>query len=458
MHHAQLSDLLTLLRIKAIQYNMITLEDIRKDPTYQEFCENRMIAAVTAQKYQLALSKYVNLIGKPLEVLLDEADQEEEEGVRLRKRKIKKYLLSFKQHLDETDLSESYKRNLIMCVRTFYNENGIEIPKTFRKNARSDRKNRVLYNELPTMDDIKHILTYANSTFRAIILLGVSSGMSRAEICSLTFKDFFDAITLDPYPETLEELVNRVEQIDNLIPLWQISRVKTGTSFFTFNSPEASDAILDYLKDLNRKSTRFKETEIIKSEFRFNPETKLFRNSYLKPMSPYNMSRIYEKLNGDAGFEKVDGRIFIRPHSLRKVFASTLEKHKMPHLMIRWIMGHGLDQTTGSYFKADPLAIKEEYLQILDQLTTDNVKIKLINNYDSINEELEQKEQKIQTLEATINNLTGRVEDMEEIKVLGRDFDSIMDKLLKDHAESKGSSDELNQKYWEELKKLRTDK
>jgi len=68
---------------------MITLEDIRKDPTYQEFCENRMIAPLTAQKYQITLSKYVNLIGKSLETLLDEADQEEERGVRLRKGNIK---------------------------------------------------------------------------------------------------------------------------------------------------------------------------------------------------------------------------------------------------------------------------------------------------------------------------------------------------------------------------------
>jgi hypothetical protein len=68
---------------------LITLENIRKDPIYQEFCQNRDIAPLTAQKYQLALSKYVNLIDKSLEVLLDEAEQEEEEGLRLRKRKIK---------------------------------------------------------------------------------------------------------------------------------------------------------------------------------------------------------------------------------------------------------------------------------------------------------------------------------------------------------------------------------
>lgn len=367
---------------------MTSLEDIRKDPTYQEFCENRDLAEKTKQKYQLALSKYVNLIGMSLESLLEEAEDEEENGIRLRKRKIKKYLLRYKQHLDKLDLSESYKRNLIMCVRTFYNENGIEIPRTFRKKSRKDKKKTVFFEQLPTMEDVKHILKYANSTFRAIILLGVSSGMSRAEICSLTFKDFFDAFNLDPYPETLQELIDRLDQVEDFIPLWQIQRIKTGTSFFTFNSPEASYSIKDYLTDLNLRISKTKETEKIKNEFIFEPEAKLFRNSYLKPMTIYNVTRVYNKLNEEAGFEKVDGKAFIRPHSLRKLFASTLEKYKMPHLMIRWIMGHTIDQTTNSYFKADPETTKDEYLKAVEHLSTSSVKVVVIDRYAEVMEKI----------------------------------------------------------------------
>lgn len=404
---------------------MISLEDIRKDPIYQEFCQNRDIAHLTAQKYQLALSKYVNLIGKPLEVLLDEAEQEEEQGLRLRKRKIKKYLLLYKQHLDKQDLSESYRRNLMMCVRTFYNENDVEIPRTFRKNSRGDRKKPVLLNDLPTMDDIKHILKYSNNTFRAIILLGVSSGMSRAELCSLTFKDFFEAIRLDPYPETLQELVDKLEQIDDLIPLWQISRIKTGTSFFTFNTPEASDAIKDYLKDLSRITSRFDETSKLKTEFKFIPENNFFVNSHFNPMSPYNMSRIFVKLNKKAGFEKVDGKIYVRPHTLRKLFASTLEKNKMPHLMIRWIMGHELDQTTGSYFKADPITVKEEYIQIVTHLTVNtNEKVKPVTTegYDQLIKDSKDKDEKLEALEKQVQEMIDH----------NKERDKLLDEIIHD--------------------------
>ena len=57
--------------------------------------------------------------------------------------------------------------------------------------------------------------------------------------------------------------------MEDFIPLWQIQRVKTGTSFFTFNSPEASYSIIDYLTDLNLRINKTKETEKIKSEFKF---------------------------------------------------------------------------------------------------------------------------------------------------------------------------------------------
>lgn len=41
---------------------------------------------------------------------------------------------------------------------------------------------------------------------------------------------------------------------------------------------------------------------------------------------------MFQRINERAGFEKRNGRFLIRQHSLRKVFASTLEKNKMPHL------------------------------------------------------------------------------------------------------------------------------
>ena len=131
----------------------------------------------------------------------------------------------------------------------------------------------------------------------------------------------------------------------------------------------------------------------------------------------------------------------------------------MPHLMTREMLGHTIDSVTGAYFKSDPQAVKEEYIKVLDQLTTKKIEIKLINTYDSINEELEQKEQKIRSLEATIDNLTGRVVDMEEtVYVSDEDLIWAFEKSEKLFNESNSDNfDDVSKEIWEELKKRSKD-
>ncbi|MCE7698486.1 MAG: hypothetical protein K8E24_006480 [Methanobacterium paludis] len=103
------------------------------------------------------------------------------------------------------------------------------------------------------------------------------------------------------------------------------------------------------------------------------------------------MSMQYRRINEKAGFPKVNEVILLRPHSLRKLFATTLEKNRMPHLMTRWLLGHTIDGTTDAYFKADSETLKVEYLEVVDQLSTDQVEVKIIRTeaYDEVITELE---------------------------------------------------------------------
>ena len=83
------------------------------------------------------------------------------------------------------------------------------------KESKRDKKEET-YEDLPTMDDVKRSLEYSNATYRAITLLMVSSGMSRAEISSLTFKDLYKAFSLDEYPNNIKELIKSLNQLENL--------------------------------------------------------------------------------------------------------------------------------------------------------------------------------------------------------------------------------------------------
>ena len=361
---------------------MKTENSVVDDDIFQEFCENRGIKPTTVEVYRGCLQKYVNFTGMTLEELLDEADEEEELGIRLRKRKIKSRLMDFKKHLDTTDLAESTKDYALKLVRSFYNEYDIQLPKNIRRNKRTDAKQDLLFEDLPTMQDIKHFLEYVKPPYKAITLLCVSSGMSRSEITSLTFKHYYDSIQLDPYPETMNELIRKVDEMDNIIPLWKIKRVKTNKNYFTFCSPEASDKILAYLKWFQRKFP----------DYQPKPTDKLFRTKYNEPLKNFSVSEMYRKANERAGFEPSKNNVsFITPHSLRRVFASTLEINKMPHLMTRWLMGHTLDSTTSAYFKADPETIKDEYLDIVNKLSTNEVEVIKISSegYKEVKSEIE---------------------------------------------------------------------
>ncbi|MCE7699097.1 MAG: hypothetical protein K8E24_009860, partial [Methanobacterium paludis] len=220
---------------------------VKNEEIFQEFCDNRGLSFGTSETYRLALQKYSEYTHKSLDELIQEADDEEEDNIRMRKRKIKTYLNGFKQWLHDQEYAQSYSNQTLVLVRSFYSEFDIELPKNLRRKSRRDKKQEN-FVDLPTMKDVKKSLDYSSPTYKATTLLMVSSGMSRAEICSLTFKHFYEAVGLPKdLMKPIPDLIEKIKNIDNLIPTWKIRRVKTDKPYFTFNSPQATDAILEYL-------------------------------------------------------------------------------------------------------------------------------------------------------------------------------------------------------------------
>lgn len=356
-------------------------KNVENEPIFQEFCSNRELGKSSIRGYKYALQKYSDFTNKTLDELIEEAEDEMYDNVKFRKRKINSYLNGFKSHLEELGVARSSKNHIIMLVRSFYNEFDIQLPRLKRKKSRKASIPETI-EVLPTMDEIKKFMEYCNNVYKAIVLTGLSSGMSRAELSSLTFKHFYNAMELDKYPIDIPELIEKanpkVKREKAFVPLWQIKRIKTDHPYFTFSSPESIDRIIVYLEDLNYKFPDFKP----------NLNDKLFRS--LKTNNPLTTSDIggmYVYINKKRGFRKNGAHYVIRPHSLRKLFASTLEKARVQHLTTRWLLGHSIDRTTSAYFKADPEALKEEYVEVLDQLTTDKVQIKIINKYEEIKQD-----------------------------------------------------------------------
>jgi len=391
---------------------MRSRQPVESESKFQQLIVNRGHAESTIILYGLALQKYSEFTNKTLDELIREADLEEDKGIRLRDRKLKKYLLDFKIYLtDEKGYSKNYVDNMLSMVKSFYSEYEIQLPRTFRRKSRKDKKHEV-YEDLPTMDDIRHALNYANNTYKAVILIGLSSGMSRAELCSLTFKHLYDSIPIKEYPKTLAELLEKLRELEDVILLWNIERIKTGKPYFTFTSPEAFDALIEYLDELNRKYPDYNPV----------PEDTLFR-TYNFPINPSSVTGMFIRINKRAGLRKVNNRILVRPHTLRKFFATTLEKNKIPHLMSRAMLGHTLDTTTSAYFKADPVALKEEYIQIVNHLTSQEIKVKTITTegYDQLLNDSKKKDDKISAMEKRLELMDDMLKSIVEEKLKNQD-------------------------------------
>jgi integrase len=351
---------------------------IDNEPIFTDFCVNHELKNTSVHLYKYALRKYSNFTNKSLEELIEEAEAEEDSVNRLRKRKINKYLQNFKASLDESDLAESSKKHIIMLVKAFYREFDIELPKSKRRKSRKST-NAGTIADLPTMEEIQLFMEHCSSAYKAIIVTSISSGMSRAEIASLTFKNLFDAISLKTYPESLREIVDILKNTDSNILFWNVKRIKTGNDYFTFSSPESLDRITIYLEELRYRNPDYKP-KLDDKLFRFVPNN--------KPLSADTIGNTFYYINSHHGFRKVNERYVVRNHNLRKYFATTLEKNKVPHLFTRWMLGHSIDSVTNAYFKPDPEKIKQDYLNVVNELTTNKVEIKVINKYEEIKHDI----------------------------------------------------------------------
>jgi len=353
---------------------------IENEEKFKEFCFDREIRTSTINNYKNALQKYCNFIGMTLDELIREAEDEEDSGIRLKRRKINTYLREFKVSLNESNLSESTIELIMLLVKSFYRENEIELPKNTKKGVGKAQRRETI-DDLPKMEEIRRFMEHLNSVYKAMTVMCLSSGMGASEVTSLTFEHLYKATSIKPYPETITQLIEELKAKGNLIPTWDIKRIKRNFKYTTFSSPESVNRIIIYLEELNNKFPDYKP----------EPKDKLFRGlKSNKPLIANDFLAIYAYKNREFSFRKTeDDRNVIRVHSLRKYFASTLEFNKVPHLTTRRLLGHSVDSVTSAYFKVDVESLKEDYLEVVKHLMTTEQDVIVINNFEDIKQDVE---------------------------------------------------------------------
>ena len=282
----------------------------------------------------------------------------------MKNRRIKKEITSYLAYLREQNRSPNYITNLIAIVKSFYSEYEIELPK-IRCNLKQEEQ-LITTQDIITKKQIQQVLKYCNTKFKAIILLMMSSGMGASEIRHLTINDFITSqkITIKESFD-IDDLLEKLDKKQNEIGTWSIRRFKTNMPYVTFNSPESTAAIIEYLhyRTEHRSPNRhIKNIDNFLFEARGNQ------------MSLRGIIAYFERLNDRCNFGYLGRQRFFRSQGLRKFFASTLKNHGMDTVDAEWLIGHKLRPVTGTYIKPDIYRLKKEYIDILPHLSLSDVK------------------------------------------------------------------------------------
>lgn len=282
------------------------------------------------------------------EELIQEAEEDEENIVKLNKRRIKQRLQSFIYHMLEEDKSTNTIINYTSKITKLYKTNEIELPQL--KYPRRDVVET--YEDLPSRDEITRVLQSTSVKNKALITFIASSGLSIVEVVSLTFRDFHDA-TLE-YHEPSHSVVDFILELEyknKVIPVWRVQRQKTKVKHITFSSPESTRFIVEYVKNL-----------VMTREVRM--DDKLFGYS-----STRSICSLCVRLNDKHQLGWTKTRRRFHAHALRSFFATTLTSRGVSYLTTEFLLGHSIDSTRSAYYKADVEHLRREYVQVLPYLS-----------------------------------------------------------------------------------------
>lgn len=358
--------------------------NILEDPHFILFCKSRNLQDSTIQFYKYIINNYCEYLQLTPTEFIEEAENEEEKRIRMKKRKIKWYLIEYLDVLEETGLAYSTRQKTQDIIRTFYREFEIELPRAVR--LVHEDEELITTDVMIHKEHIEKAYERADIKYKAIIKLIMSSGMGVGEITHLTYKDFLKSLELKEGQSSkeLREEIGARENIDK-IPCWKIRRYKTKMPYFTFSSPESVEAILNYLDDMESR------------ERYITPDMYLFTTSRMEQIGPVTLTTTFRKINDRCGFGKLGKFRFFRSHNLRKYFATTLYTAGVREKTIDWLLGHKIIVVNGRYIKSDIESVKQEYLKGLDALSLEKVDVRVVTS-----KELQEMEDKNKALNKRI--------------------------------------------------------
>lgn len=345
----------------------------------QRFFTEKGLAKSTKQHYQASVKAYLAVTGATsLDALIQEAENEEEQRIRWKHRKIKQYLIDFRNWLYQNK-GEGTVTIYMSDIKAIYLHYEIEILDLPTYRSKQIQKVYVKkYEDIPKKNELIDAFYEANSEAQDVILFASSSGMSKVDLLNLTVSDFLEAckeyclLTNQTFPQksTLLETLFALKEMENIIPCFKGERQKTSSNFVTFASPEFTEHKVQHL--IGRDASIRTTYESAKESEKWELPDKLYGDDKLFNISNSHLSYVFRKINDKLDLGRVGSNRKFRCHQLRAYQATTLlnidSEDKFTESEIDTLQGRVKDKTHRAYLVESTSKLFKKYSDNVDAL------------------------------------------------------------------------------------------
>jgi integrase len=359
---------------------------ISSDVKVRQMFLRKDISASRKKQYVTMLREVYEITNKTPSQLIAEAKEEEQpfivNGVpRIRdidERKLTNYFYQYYESLLNKKLNNSTIDSKLKSLRAFYNEHNIALPRPIKL----DIPIKIIREgDIPNIDDIrKGFMNATTLRNKALILFMASTGIRSSDVRKFKVSDFTQATKEYHNGNSIEDLLDG--NYKSVIPCWDFTPQKTrkaGNICVTFNTPEATNAIINYLKTRNN----------------LQEDDYLFISQYKKRIGPHGIIWMFKQLN-DRHFHKDNGgNRFFHAHAMRKFFISTVKHHTNDYKKAKILSGHAISKIEIAYEEIKKDVMKEFYAQLIPYLSIEDTKVYNIKSkeYLDLENELSIKEE-----------------------------------------------------------------
>jgi integrase len=326
----------------------------------------------TRRLYGYSMQYYTEFLKMTPEEILAEAEDEMDRRVKPRNSKLLVHLNEFRENLEKQGYAPLTIKSRMTAVYSFYTTNDIQLPKL----PRNEMKAKPLkeHMAIPEKENLQAILRHCDELEKVVVLIGASAGLGAQEISNLKVCDFNNGYDEKTGVTTL-----------------QLRREKAQWDFVTYLSPEATQAVndyLDYRKRTAKGNGERRNRQLAKQRVYSDSDYLLIRrkvpNEYLEThdeelrrLSEKAIGEIYIALAESANLSTPHGEWgLVRSHNVRKVFNSTLLNNGADSFRVDFWMGHTQDDTRAAYFRAAAKGgLRDTYMEYMSFLS-------LVEKYD----------------------------------------------------------------------------